>query len=145
MKKAAIIFIYLFVLLPALGLAQSSTEDIEDKFFKIYKKDSDEAFDYLFSTNPWLEKNTDATSNVKFKVREASNLMGEYIGYEKILEKEVGESLKVVVILVKYERQPLRFMFQYYKPEKKWRVNNFSFDQDLLDDVEEQLKTEYIK
>jgi len=85
----------------------------------------------MFGTNPWMANNSDGVSNVKFKVRESANLMGEYIGHELISEKTVGTSMKAAIHMVKYERQPLRFVFLFYKPKGGWMIYNFSFDEDL--------------
>ncbi|QDH79686.1 hypothetical protein FKX85_11820 [Echinicola soli] len=88
--------------------------------------------------------NKDGTEKVKFQLREYANLMGGYIGFEKLYEKSVGDSLKVSVYLVKYDRQPLRFIFKYYKGRDKWMLFNLKFDENIDDELEEIMKYEYL-
>ncbi len=53
--------------------------------------------------------------------------------------------MKVAIYTVKYDRQPLRFVFKYYRPADQWRLQDFrftdSFDEDLEAAVLEQIKS----
>ena len=142
MKKT--ILLLSLSLLTSFTFAQNSTDELTSKFFKKYKSNTDEAFDYIFGTNKWMGENKDGTENVKFKLREYANLMGEYLGFEKLTEKNLGESLKVSVYLVKYDRQPLRFIFKFYKGKKNWKLYNLKFDEKIDDELEEIMKYDYL-
>ncbi len=134
----------LLILSTISSYSQSSTNDLTDKFFSEFSKNTDKAFDNLFATNKWMTEKKDGVEKVKFKIRESAVLMGEYLGFEKIGEKSLSESLKIDVYLVKYERQPIRFVFQFYKPKDKWIIYNFSSDENIDDDLVEMLKYEYL-
>lgn len=139
-----IILLVSLTLFTATAFGQNSTDELTSKFFKMYESNTDEAFDFIFGTNKWMGENKDGTEKVKFQLREYANLMREYIGFEKLTEKSLGESLKVSVYLVKYERQPLRFIFKYYKGKEKWMLYNLKFDENIDDEFDEIMKYEYL-
>ena len=139
-----IILLLSLTLLTATAFGQNSTEELTSKFFKMYESNTDEAFDFIFKTNKWMGENKDGTEKVKFQLREYANLMGEYLGFEKLTEKSLGESLKVSVYLVKYDRQPLRFIFKYYKGKEKWMLYNIKFDENIDDELDEIMKYDYL-
>ncbi len=134
----------ILILFVTLMHAQSTTDDLTNKFIQMYEVNTDSAFDYLFGTNKWMGENKDGTEKMKFQLREYANLMGEYIGFEKLTEKSLGESLKVSVYLVKYERQPLRFIFKYYKAKNKWMLYNVKFDENIDEELDEIMKYDYL-
>ncbi len=85
------------------------------------------------------EKNYDV-ENVKSQLLNFTGLVGDYYGYEKITEKSLGESLKLVSYIIKYDRQPIRFTFLFYKPKDVWKIQNFKFDDNLDAEIEESAK-----
>jgi len=72
-------------------------------------------------------------------------LLGKYHGFEKIVRKELGESLVLESYLVKYDRQPLRFTFKFYKPNDKWILFNFQYDEDVDEELSESASVFYIE
>ena len=123
---------------------QSTTEDLIASFFTTYAESTDQALDDLFATNPWMSGNSSGTENVKLRIRESAKLMGGFVGTEKLAEQVLGASLKTVIYMVKYERQPLRFTFQFYKPREEWMIYNFSFDEELGEEMEDAIKQDYL-
>ena len=121
-----------------LTKAQSTINEITNEFFKVYEKNPQKAVDYIFSTNNWMskEKNYDV-ENVKSQLSNFIGLVGNYYGFEKITEKSLGESLKLVSYIIKYDRQPIRFTFLFYKPKDVWKIQNFKFDDNLDAEIEE--------
>ncbi len=128
-------FFSLLLLCAGLSLsAQNEEHPLVQAFFETYEEDSMKALDDIFATNSWFAGNQDAIKNVKFKLREFINLVGEYTGYELINSKSFGESLRKETYMVKYERQPIRFEFEFYKPKDKWMLNNFYFSENMEDE-----------
>lgn len=126
--------------------AQNSTEEITEKFFKTYEKSPQKAVEDIFETNKWMmERNKDGIENIKTQLESFLGLVGDYYGYEKITEKSVGKSLKLVSYIIKYDRQPMRFTFVFYKPKDKWQVQNFQYDDNLDDELEESGKVYRLK
>ena len=126
--------------------AQTTTQEITDVFFETFEKAPLKAVDYVFGTNKWMvERNKDGIENVKNKLSSFLGLVGNYYGYEKITEKSIGKSLKLVSYMIKYDRQPIRFTFIFYKPKDKWQVQNFQYDDKLDDELEESGKVYRLK
>lgn len=125
--------------------AQTTPTEITDKFFSIYSKDPIKAVEYAFATNKWFDKKQDAIVGVKNKIKNLTELVGDYYGYELLTVKTAGPSVKVMTFVVKYDREPLRFIFLMYKAKDTWRVNNFSFDEELGDELTESAKAYRLK
>jgi len=117
--------------------AQGTPEEISEKFFKLYQKSPEKAIDFVFNTNRWIKENPEGEDNVKKKLNDFIDIVGEYYGYEKMIERNVGENYKLVSYMVKYDRQPVRFTFIYYKPNGKWQLQNFQYDDKMGEELEE--------
>ncbi len=83
----------LVLLLPLAGFGQSSEKAITQQFFELYRTNTDQAFDYLFSTNPWFAPDNAGVQNVKAQIREnVVAVMGAYYGYELVAEAPWGRT-----------------------------------------------------
>jgi hypothetical protein len=131
---------FLFALISYKSIGQTTTKEITDKYFNLYSTDPQKAVEYGFSTDKWFDKKQDGVSNLKNKLKDLIELVGEYEGYELLSEKTAGSNIKMSTYIVRYEREPIRFTFLFYKPKDKWQVNNFSFDEDIDKDLEEATK-----
>lgn len=140
MKK--IIFIICLTLTCFATNAQSEIDDIIDTFFKNYEeKGSTYALDNLYGVNKWIDLNGSVMMNLKEKMETLTeDFVGKYYGYELIVEKRLADSFVLRSYLVKYGRQPLRFTFQFYKPNKEWILQNFKYDGALDEEIEEAAK-----
>ncbi len=127
------------------SFAQTTTTEITDKFFSLYAKDPIKAVDYAFSTNKWFDRQQDGVANLKNKLKNTIDLCGEYYGYEMLSESTAGPSVKMITYIVKYDREPIRFTFFMYKAKDTWRVNNFSYDENIDSDLEEATKAYRLK
>lgn len=129
-----IIFV-LFGLLSFASWAQTSYEEIVDRFFQIYSKEAPEkALDYVFSTNPYMDANSEQAKSIKTRLGTVTALIGDFYGYEKMVVHEYAPSLVSVTYLIKHKRQPLYYTFVFYRPEKNWQILNIRFD-DKLENV----------
>ena len=117
--------------------AQTDHMDIVDEFFTLYAIDPMKAFDYAFATNKWMERNQDAVDNLKNQFNNLLPLIGNYRGYELIVEKSIGDNLKMASFMARYERQPIRLTFVFYRPHKTWQVQNLKYDDRLSNEIEE--------
>lgn len=140
--KPKFLLCILFLAISSSMFSQESPQDLIDKFFKNFEtKGSTFALEELYGTNKWVLRNGDAVSNLKTQMEGLNDdFVGEYFGYEKILEKKLSDSFILVSYLVKYDRQPIRFTFQFYRPDKVWKIHSFSFDGDLDEEIEEAAK-----
>jgi hypothetical protein len=126
--------------------AQTNPKNIVDNFFVNYQKDGASiALDKLYYTNKWMERATDAITNLKSQLKGLNeDYVGKYYGYELIGEKKLAESYILLSYLVKFDRQPIRYTFQFYKPNDKWVIYSFKFDANIDDEIEESAKLYYL-
>lgn len=126
--------------------AQNDPQKIIDEFFSLYKsKDVDTSLDYLFGTNKWMVNSKDQIEEVKSKLKGTLKLVGDYYGYSLITKKSVGDHYWLYTFMVRYDRQPIRFSILFYKPSDQWRLMNFSYDDNLGDELEEAAKAYRLK
>jgi hypothetical protein len=137
-KIAYIVFILCLCFNKTTG--QTSTKEITDKFFGIYSTDPVKALEYGFSTNKWAQRKQDDIESLKNKMKNIVSVLGEYFGYEQLSEKTAGNHVKMVTFIARYDREPLRFTFLFYKPKDTWRLNNFSYDEEIDKDLDEASK-----
>ncbi|MFL1894265.1 hypothetical protein ACJRPK_01100 [Aquimarina sp. 2-A2] len=126
--------------------AQTNPKEIVEEFFIDYKNDgASKALDKLYSTNKWMERATDAITNLKSQLESLNeDYVGKYYGYELITEKKLAESYFLLSYLVKFDRQPIRYTFHFYKPDDKWVIYNFKFDANIGTEIEESAKLYYL-
>ncbi len=139
-------FLSFAAILAALVLnAQSTPDEMMREFFSSYSAGKrDKALDDLYSHSPWIKaKSSDDIINLKQKINSFADIAGEYRGYSLLGTSAVQTDLVIYDYMVKYDRQPLRFRFEFYRPDKEWIVFAFSFDDDLDDELEEVVKRSY--
>ena len=132
------------VLFSGLSYGQS-TEKVTEVFFNAYKENPTKAYGNLFENNKWMKDKKSDIETIKIKLADFISGLGEYYGYELITEKSVGESYILKSFLIKYERQPVRFTFLLYKPNDNWQIQNFTYDTNISDEVEEAAKAYRLK
>jgi hypothetical protein len=117
--------------------APKSVPAIIDAFFKKYKdKGADTAIDFLFGTNKLLA-NLPQLSVLKIKLDSLQFSAGKYVGHELIVQKSASPSLYFYSYLVKFENQPYRFTFMFYKPQNDWELYRFKYDDQMDAELEE--------
>jgi hypothetical protein len=117
--------------------AQAKPEDIAEKFFMLFEeKSTDAAIDYVFATNKWLYGEKTTQENIKAQLKKGIAIIGQYYGYELISKKVLSESYVSLHYMLRYDRQPIQFIFIMYKPNQNWQIQNLKFDDRLEDDIE---------
>ncbi len=146
MKKsvaAALLFscvLALFAVRDYIQAQQSQDyQAMTDKFFTLLSKGkSDEAIDFMFSTNPALMKLTDQSERLKNRFNELNAAIGGYGSNYKLLELKVADRFVYQHFFVAYDLQPISVRIKYYKPGSKWMVYGVQFDTDLTDAIQKQ-------
>jgi hypothetical protein len=122
---------------------QSEAEKFVEKFFSNYKKEGPRtSLKMILSSNKYISSSVADT--VAIKLERLANGLGHFQGFEKVNEVCYGESIFLLTYLVKYTQQPLRFKFKFYQPGNGLRLQDFSFESDFLDEVEDEIKREGI-
>lgn len=115
---------------------EATYQAIANHFFEIMQEQGgDEALAYIFSTNPYSKRMSDQLSMGSNQLSSAENMMGDYLGYELLVETKVADRLVNQYYMVLYERQPLRFELTFYRPADEWVFQNFAFNADIVEDV----------
>jgi hypothetical protein len=137
---------YLYIVLPLLLLisssgmvkAQGTPEEVTEHFFELFRsKGSDAAVDYMFSTNKWLNSDSSNVKTIKVNLKRGVAILGQYYGYELIEKKSYGESYVQLSYMLRYDRQPVKFVFILYKPNNTWQIQNMK----PVDRIEEDPET----
>lgn len=131
-----LIILILFILVSTNINAQNDTpEDMIKVFFNNYKVQKTElAFDELFSSNKLFT--SEDISSIKLKIAEYSKVLGQYHGQHLLIKEDINEIIQVHSYILKYEIQPIRFTFTFYKPSLKWKIQNFKISDDFIEEIE---------
>jgi hypothetical protein len=122
---------------PAPVSSGLSAVAITDVFFKKYKDEgTEQAIDYLFSTNK-LFTDTAQIGGLKRKLIALKQSVGQYLGRELIAQKNAGKNLYFYAYVLRFESQPIRFTFMFYKPKNDWVLYHFKYDADLDAELEQ--------
>jgi hypothetical protein len=126
-------------------IAQVLPDSLIKTFFETYTIDKNKSIDNIYSTNTWSTRVKDGVDNIKKELNGLTvDYMGNYYGFELITKKQFSESFILYSYMVKYERQPLRFIFKFYKPNKKWILYSFAIDSNIDDEIEQAAKLYYL-
>lgn len=142
MKKS---FFILLMLTSLNVFCQKNPKEKVEKFFTEYQQEgASTAVDNLYKTNEWMSRAADAITDLKNKMEGLNkDFVGEFYGYELLVEKKLGDSFVLLSYLGKYDRQPIRFTFEFYKPDEEWKIFGLKFDADLDNEIEEAAKIYY--
>lgn len=104
----------------------------------VFMKSGFEVFvDSIFSGSKWmgpdkLEKlKLDGNSYFDSKVN------GELFGFDLVSTANLNDRLITTIYLVRTDRTPFAFRLTWYRPGETWKVQNFSFDTNLDDELQE--------
>lgn len=125
------------------GQEKPQEEDLTTQFFKTYKVDPIKAYSDLFSDTKYISKSDLETTKIKMKDYLAD--LGDFLGFELITTKKAGESYVLKSFLIKYDRQPIRFTFILYKPVDKWKIQNFSYDSNFSEELDNAAKLDRLR
>ena len=143
MKKLS--FLLLFSYFSIVSIAQITSEDITPPFFKEFQKNPIDAYIHAFDHNKWIADKRSTIETNKIRLKDLLDQLGEFSGYELITEKRAGESYILKSFLIKYERQPIRFTFILYKPNKVWVLQNLKFDTNIDTELSEAAQVDRLK
>ncbi len=138
MKKLKLIIA--ISLIHILSFAQKDSlntpEKICDHFFFLMQDNSDNAVDFLFSTNPFFDlANMPQLVEIKGKLNKLF-YYGNMHGWDFSSKRELSPNLAQYIYIVRYTRQPIKVEFFFYKPDNRWQIQTFKFDEDFKTDFE---------
>lgn len=138
MKRTFQIILLLFC---GLSYSQASSDEIIKTFFTDYSKNPSKAVEKIYQTNVWTMRLADGIEEMKNEVNKFTvDYIGKYYGNELIVKKQLSDSFVLYSYMLKYERQPIRFIFKLYKPNDKWILFSLKIDDSLDDEIEQSAK-----
>jgi hypothetical protein len=146
--------IFLFLILVVLIITPSRLcSQVSDKgyleivnnFFALIQNDKyGEAVDLMNSTNPWMKAKSDEIAKVRSGMADLPSLAGSILSHEVLSEASIGPGFIHLDYIVNFERQPLRFYFDFHKVRDRWNTFSFGYKDDLKDWASEKAKLNYL-
>jgi hypothetical protein len=133
MNRILISLVVIFFFTECSNKLTDYPDDKLQVFFEQFGEKPDEAIKKLLKQNRWISDGSG--ENVSLELKNYIKDIGVYYGYEVVSKKNLGKSLCIYSVLVKYDRQPVRFTFIYYKSEKEWMIQNFLFDGEINEEL----------
>lgn len=129
-----------------LLFAQNTPEKIIKDFFDTYKTDPQQAITDLYATNPWIKDSEGLLENLRNGVKSLTEeTVGPFLGYDFISKMNLTENYVLYSYLAKYDRQPFKFTFQFYRPGDKWMIYFFNIDDTIDSEMMEAAKLQYLE
>ena len=116
---------------------QVTPKSTAEKFFKEYQTlGVAKSIDNLYASNKWMEFSAEAVAGLKTQLDGLTiDFVGKFYGYELVKEQKIGENYFFLTYVGRYDRQPIRFDFEFYKPNTTWQIHSFSFDDKFGEDL----------
>ena len=131
--------IFAALLLLSSGVSANNYQEEVDKFFELYAVDS------IYASNKYVSSIPDQVKQIKTQLSSLDDLVGEINFINKVSDYKVGELFVHVTYLVTYDRQPIRFEFQFFKVKEGWRIYSMSFDDNIDEDIKELARKAALK
>lgn len=136
--------VFIFMMVMGDVNANEYEQDIAEFFTNLDAGDVDKAIDELYQSNAYTARLPDLLDNLKSQLRSLPNIVGQAHYIEEIDTYTVGSNLVQVTYVGTYDRQPLRFEFQFFKVPEGWRIYSLSFDDKIFTDIKEQARLSYM-
>ena len=120
-------------------------QDIVDDFFNLVKDQQfTQAAEGLF-TSILVSKSPDISNksyfdDVKAKLVNLPEVYGKYCNHSRMFERMVAKRFIFIDYIVLFEKQPVEFSFQFYKPKEKWMLYGFTLDTDIVNKMDTKIK-----
>ncbi|MFQ5583079.1 MAG: hypothetical protein ACE5GL_01425 [Calditrichia bacterium] len=116
---------------------------IERFFSKIDSGKYDKAINFIYSGNPWIADKYEDIENVKKQFISLPEIVGSYADKSLLVKEEIAGRYVYLYYFVAFGRQPVSFVFEFYKPKDKWMIFSFTFADDVDTWVEERAKQKF--
>ncbi|OCB71798.1 hypothetical protein [Flavobacterium crassostreae] len=141
MKLTKKIFIIIIVLISKTSYSQDLPDEMIKSFFTQYSKNPAKAVEKIYQTSIWTSRLKDGIEDMKNEVGKYTiDYMGEYYGSELITKKQLSNTFVLYSYLLKYDRQPIRFIFKLYRPNDKWVLFSLKIDGVIDEEIEQSAK-----
>ena len=141
-----LVLILIFTSISCTKTKNHESENVIAEFFKVYEQAGvNDAVDYLFKTNDWINHNDSSVIDLKRQLTSLLSDLGPYHGYEVVAKRSLGADYCLFSVLAKYERQPLRFTFIIYTINGNSKLQKFKYDVDYDYELEKASEAYFLK
>lgn len=102
-------------------------------FARLEAGEPQEAVRQLYAGYPWMDSLGDQVTELENQLAELTEALDGYVGQERIAVQPISDRFVYVWYLAFYQRQPLQFHFSFYKPQDRWHIHQFSYDQGMVE------------
>lgn len=78
----------------------------------------------------WTGADTVQAATLRASLEEIGGLMGRARGYDLVRAFEIGENVRHLYVIIRYDKQPLYAFFLVYRPAREWQVNAVRWNTD---------------
>lgn len=125
----------------APGPAVPWEEQIDTFFARVEAGEPVEAIDGLYAGNPWVSSVSDQLATLKTQFGGLSELVGGYLGNERLSVQWISERFVYAWYIGFYERQPLQFHFSFYRPDDRWLLYQLSYEEGVVGLAQEMARS----
>ena len=140
MKLPNMLISLLLILSSGASLADDYQAQIDQFFRLVEAKQTEQAIEFIYASNPYASTISTQIEELKRQIGLLPSIAGKVHQIELIDTHRLGDSLVTLTYIVNYDRMPIRFVFQYFKTQKGWRIISFAFDDDIADEAKAHAK-----
>lgn len=108
-------------------------EAIDGFFVRLEAGEPEEAVSHLYAGYPFMDALGDQVMELENQLAELTEALDGYVGQQRIAVQPISDRFVYVWYLAFYQRQPLQFHFSFYKPQDRWVIHQFSYDQGMVE------------
>ncbi len=129
-KKLSVAALLILFVSASTSFAEQQTpaQMVETFFGMIQKGQISQAYDQLLINSSIPASKPQAVQLLKTQTQNAMTLYGKMLGFEKIHEEQMGESVVRLVYLLKLDLVPTTWEFYFYKPKSVWFLASITFN-----------------
>lgn len=119
---------------------QTDYNTIVTHFFDQVKAEKfTDAAHVLVDTNPQDAYNIEKHEAVARGLQTISQHFGAFEDFKPLVSKNLGDAIGYVYGVGRYEKDPIRFEFVFFKSGDDWRIWRYDFSDNFLDEIREQV------
>ena len=129
MRKAlTLVGAIILILYSNVALATEPNQFTEDFFKELKTGKISQAYDNLFKGSGIPQVKPQAVEVLKSQTASLFSFFGSVLGYEKIKEENIGNSIVRIVYVLKHEKAPTSWQFYFYRPKDSWFIGHVTFN-----------------
>ena len=140
-----VLFITFFIVTTSKAEEAPYISEKVDTFFINLKNNPDDVIDNYFGDSVFAKENQDTIRKIKAKLSGVLSQIGKYHKSELIIRRHLLNRYISIKYLAMFDRQPLTFQFEFYKPNKKWKIQGLTFNSNIDDLLDEAINYGIIK